>query len=106
MRNSEILYPPIKWLEKALELIGTLDHEKPFFLCIFSEKKSIYQRGEDVFVFKVTHQYIPSIVVTNRHNIVIAAEPRVVTLVVNISTCSYNWKDLSESFPAHLHQVS
>ena len=91
MRNSEILYPPTKWLEKALELIGTLDHEKTFCSRIFGEKKSIYQDGEDAFVFKVTHQYLPSIAVTNRHNIVIAAEPRVVTLVVNISTCSYNW---------------
>ena len=51
-------------------------------------------------------QYIslPSIVVTNRHSIVIAAERSVITLVVNMSTCKYNWKGLNESaFPAHLY---
>ena len=47
---------------------------------------------------------LPSIVVTNRHSIVIAAEPSVITLVVNISTCNYNWKGLNEpSFTAHLY---
>ena len=57
------------------------------FACAFiGEKKSIYQRREDVFDFKVTYQYIPSIVITIRHSVVIAAEPSVVTLVVNIST--------------------
>ena len=36
-------------------------------------------------------QYIslPSIVVTNRHSVVIAAERSVITLVVNMSTCKY-----------------
>ena len=49
-------------------------------------------------------QYIPSIVVTNRHSVVIAAEPSVITLLVNISTCNYDWKRLNESaFPAHLY---
>ena len=100
-------------LEKALELIDPLDHNKTFCLCLFlggggaeGEKKSIYQRGEDVFVFKVNTyqiQYIPSIVVTKRHGVVIAAEPN----VVNISTCNYNWKGLNESaFPAHLYLFS
>ena len=28
----------------------------------------------------------------NQHSVVIAAEPRVVTPVVNIITCNYNWK--------------
>ena len=84
-----------------------LDYDKTFCLCIFGEKKSIYQSGEDVFVLKVAHQYIPPIAVRNRHSIVIAAEPlRVVTLIVNISTCSYNWKGLHESFPAHLYVVN
>ena len=47
---------------------------------------------------------LPSIVVTNRHSIVIAAERSVITLVVNMSTCKYNWKGLNESaFPAHLY---
>ena len=62
------------------------------------------------FAFKVNtyqiRQYIslPSIVVTNRHSIVIAAERSVITLVVNMSTCKYNWKGLNESaFPAHLY---
>ena len=35
MRNSEILYLPSKWSEKALELIGALDHDKTFRLCFF-----------------------------------------------------------------------
>ena len=44
------------------------------------------------------------IVVTNWHSIVIAAEGSVITLVVNTSTCKYNWKGLNESaFPAHLY---
>ena len=44
-----------KWLEKALELIGALVHDKTFCLCVVGEEKSIYgQRGEDVFVSKNT----------------------------------------------------
>ena len=36
--------------------------------------------------------------------VVITAEPSVITLVVNISTCNYNWEGLNESpFPAHLY---
>ena len=65
------------------------------FACVFfGEKKSIYQCGEVVFVFKVNtcqiRQYIslPSIVVRNRHSIMIAAERSVITLVVNMSTCT------------------
>ena len=97
----------MQWLEKALELMAALGYDKTFYLCIFGEKKSIYQSGEDVFVLKVAHQYIPPIVVRNRHSIVIAAEPlRVVTLIVNISTFSYNWKGLHESFPANLYVVN
>ena len=34
LRNSEILYLPKKRLEKALELIGALDHDKTFRLCV------------------------------------------------------------------------
>ena len=42
MRKSEILYLLKKGLEKALELIGALDHGKTFRLCFFfGEKKSI-----------------------------------------------------------------
>ena len=33
-RNSEILYLPKKRLEKALELISALDHDKTFRLCV------------------------------------------------------------------------
>ena len=74
----------------------------------------MYQCGEDVFAFKVNtyqiRQYIslPSIVVTNWHSVVIAAEPNVITLVVNISTCTYNWKGLinESTLPAHLYLVS
>ena len=38
----------------------------------------------------------------------IAAEPNVITLVVNISTCTYNWKGLinESTFPVHLYLVS
>ena len=66
--------------------------------------------GELFLFFKINtyqiRQYIslPSIVVTNRHCIVIAAERSVITLVVDMSTCKYNWNGLNESaFPAHLH---
>ena len=38
-----------------------------------------------------------AIVITNRHSIVIATERSVITLVVNMSTCKYNWKGLNES---------
>ena len=74
----------------------------------------MYQCGEDVFAFKVNtyqiRQYIslPSIGVTNWHSVVIAAEPNVITLVVNtavnISTCTYNCKGLinESTFPAPL----
>ena len=42
--------------------------------------------------------------VTNWHSIVIAAEGSIITLVVNMNTCKYNWKGLNESaFPAHLY---
>ena len=108
MRKSEILYLLKKGLEKALELIGALDHGKTFRLCFFwREETNIIMWGR-CFVFKVNtyqiRQYIslPSIVVTN--SIVIAAERSVITLVVNMSTCKYNWKGLNESaFPAHLY---
>ena len=119
-RNSEILYLPKKRLEKALELIGALDHDKTFRLCVcvcvffWREEINIMWKSCKVFLFlKLIHnqirQYIslPSIVVTNRHSIVIAAERSVITLVVNmstLSTCEFNWKGLNESaFPAHLY---
>ena len=65
------------------------------------------------FAFKVNtyqiRQYIssPSIVVTNWLSVVIAAEPNVITLVVNISTRTYNWKGLinESTLPAHLYLV-
>ena len=42
--------------------------------------------------------------VTNWHSIVIAAEGSIITLIVNMNTCKYNWKGLNEStFPAHLY---
>ena len=45
-----------------------------------------------------------SIVVTNWHSLEIAAEPNIVTIVVNIRTCNYNCKGLNETaFPAHLY---
>ena len=79
-------------------------------LLFLGEKKSKYQRGEDVLFFKVNtyiyqiqKAYTPSIVVTNRRSAVIAAEPSVIALVVNISTCNYNQKSLNGSFPAHLY---
>jgi len=57
-------------LEKALELIGALVHDKTFCLCVLGEEKSIYgQRGEDVFVFKVAHQYTPPMVATAKCDI-------------------------------------
>ena len=89
-RHSESLYPPAKRLEKALEFTGAMDHDKTSCLCIFGEKKSIYQRGQAVLFLSYSPIHIPSIVVTNWNSIVPAAKPSVVTLVVNISTCSYN----------------
>ena len=45
-----------------------------------------------------------SIVVANWHSVEIAAEPNIVTLLVNIRTCNYNCKGLNETaFPAHLY---
>ena len=77
------------------------------FACVFFGGKEI---NVLILFLKLIHlkfrQYIslPSIVVTNRHSIVIAAERSVITLVVNMSTCKYNWKGLNESaFPAHLY---
>ena len=87
--------------------MGTLDHDQTFRLFFFFlARRNQYKCGEVVFVFKLNtyqiRQYIslPSIVVI----IVIAAERSVITLVVNMSTCKYNWKGLNESaFPAHLY---
>ena len=70
------------------------------FACFFLARRNQYKCGEVVFVFKVNtyqiRQYIslPSIVVI----IVIAAEQSVITLVVNMSTCKYNWKGFPRSF--------
>ena len=36
--------------------------------------------------------------VTNWHGIVIAAEGSIITLVVNMNTCKYNWKGLNGFF--------
>ena len=36
--------------------------------------------------------------VTNWHSIVIAAEGSIITLVVNMNTCKYNWKGLNGFF--------
>ena len=52
-RHSESLYSPAKRLEKALEFTGAMDHDKTSCLCIFGEKKSIYQRGQAVLFFKL-----------------------------------------------------
>ena len=59
-RNSEILYLPKKRLEKALELIGALDHDKTFRLCVcvcvffFFARRNQYnvEKLLSVFVFK------------------------------------------------------
>ena len=56
MRKSEILYLLKKGLEKALELIGALDHGKTFRLCFFFlARRNQYNAGKllSVFVFKV-----------------------------------------------------
>ena len=55
MRKSEILYLLKKGLEKALELIGALDHGKTFRLCFFLARRNQYNAGKllSVFVFKV-----------------------------------------------------
>ena len=57
-RNSEILYLPKKRLEKALEFIGALDHDKTFRLCVgvfFLARRNQYnvEKLLSVFVFKV-----------------------------------------------------
>ena len=86
---------------------------KLFASVFFLARRNQYKCEEIVFVFKVNtyqiRQYLslPSIVVTNRHSIVIATEWSVITLVVNMSTCKYNWKGLNEfAFPAHLYLSS
>ena len=64
------------------------------FACVFN------------FLFlKLTHvKFDNSIVLINRHSIVITAEGSVITLVLNMGTCKDNWKGLNESaFPAHLY---
>ena len=85
-------------MEKALELTGALNHDKKINILMFfvSVKVNTHQIGQYIS--------LPSIVVTNRHSVVIAAERNVITLVVNMCTCKYNWKGLNESaFPAHLY---
>ena len=52
------MYPPTKCLEKAVELHGARTMTKNFACAFIGEKKSIDQRREDVFGFKVTYQYI------------------------------------------------
>ena len=60
-RNSKILYLPKKRLEKALELIGPLDHDKTFRVCVcvcvlfFLARRNQYnvEKLLSVFVFKV-----------------------------------------------------
>ena len=86
-------------IRKALELIGALDHDKTFCFFLASRNQNT-NVGKMVLFFKVkTYIYIyiyitnsvsiPSIVVTNRQSAVIAAEPSVIALVENISTCNY-----------------
>ena len=72
----------------------------------FLARRNQYTNVGKTFLFlQLIHiKFDNSIVVINRHSIVIAAERSVITLVVNMSTCKYNWKGLNESaFPAHLY---
>ena len=76
------------------------------FACVFLARRNQYTIVGKMFLFlKLTHiKFLPPIVVTNRHSIVIAAERSVITLVVNMSTCKYNWQGLNESaLPTHLY---
>ena len=52
-RNSEILHLPKKRLEKALELIGALDHDKTFRLCVARRNQYNVEKLLSIFVFKV-----------------------------------------------------
>ena len=79
------------------------------FACVFLARRNQYTNVGKMFLFlKLTHiKFLPPIVVTNRHSIVIAAERSVITLVVNMTTCKYNWKGLNESaFPAHSYLIT
>ena len=52
MRKSEILYLLKKGLEKALELIGALDHDKTFRLCFFFlARRNQYTNVGKLFLF-------------------------------------------------------
>ena len=59
--------------------------------CVFLARRNQYTNVGKLFCFlSYSPIHIPSIVVTNWNSIILAAKPSVVTLVVNISTCSYN----------------
>ena len=79
------------------------------FACVFNfffARRNQYTNVGKTFLFlKLTHiKFDNSIVLINRHSIVIAAERSVITLVLNMGTCKDNWKGLNESaFPAHLY---
>ena len=80
------------------------------FACVFLARRNQYTNvGKMFLLLKLIHiKRLPSIVVRNWHSVVIAAEPNVITVVVNISKCTYNWKGfINEStFPPHLYLVS
>ena len=102
VRHSDILYPPTKWLEKALELIAALDHDKTFCWCFWRGDINMPTWGR-CFCFKsyISIHTFDSFDRCHNRSTAIPAEPSVVILVVNISTCNYNWKCLNKSFPAH-----
>ena len=102
MRDIQRVYvlPQKDWKrhENSMVLWIMTEH----FACVFLARRNQYTNVGKLFWFlSYPRIHIPTIVVTNWHSIVLAAEPCEVTLVVNISTSSYNWKGLNESFPAH-----
>ena len=76
------------------------------FACVFLARRNQYTNVGKMFFFLnlIRIKCLPSIVVTNRPSIVIAAERNVIAFVVNMSTYKYNWEGLNESaFPAYLY---
>ena len=106
------IFPKNDWKrhQNSLVLWIMTKHFTCVCVCVFlfwQEEINILMWGSCLFFKFYTYQIrqyisLPSILVTNRHSIVIAAERSVITLVVNMGTCKYNWKGLNESaFPAH-----
>ena len=95
----KIKNPPSLWYKQS-------DIYEIFQGNFFFARRNQYTNVGKTFLFlKLTHiKFDNSIVLINRHSIVIAAERSVIILVLDMGTCKDNWKGLNESaFPAHLY---